>query len=84
MSERDLPPRGRPADPEDVAYRDPLPDAEPGIEDPEADFIEQRLEEGDTGDEEPPAGEPVPLEAPEADVVEQRRAAPVIDEDEHE
>lgn len=81
MPERDLPSPGGPADPEDGAYRDPLPAAEPGIEDPEADFVEQRLDEGGGEDEEPPAGEPVPLEAPEADVAEQRRAVPAPGED---
>ncbi len=80
MSERDLPSRGQPEKPEDVTYRDPLPDAEPGIEDPEADFVEQRLGESDDEAEEPPADEPVPLEAPEADVMEQRRTTPGLDE----
>lgn len=81
MPERDLPSPGGPADPEDGAHPGALPDAEPGIEDPEADFVEQRLGEDDGDDEEPPAGEPVPLEAPEADVAEQRRAVPAPGED---
>lgn len=81
MSERDLPARGQPADPEDVEYADALPDAEPGIEEPEADFIEQRLDQRGGEADEPTADEPVPLEAPEADVMEQRRAAPVPDEE---
>lgn len=81
MSARDPSARGRPADPEDGQFAGPLPDAEPGIEDPEADYIEQRINEGGEEYEEPPADEPVPLEAPEADVVEQRRIAPVRDDE---
>ena len=79
MSERDLPDRGQPANPEDVVHPDPVPDEAPGIEEPEADFIEQRLREGEE-DEETPADEELPLDANEADVAEQRTPVPT-DED---
>lgn len=84
MTERDLPDRGQPANPEEVVHPDPIPDETPGIEEPEADFIEQRL---DTEDEEAaaaerPAAEELPLDANEADVVEQRATARAdLDED---
>lgn len=82
MSERDLPSRGRPANPEDVTRPDALPDAAPGIEEPEADFIEQRLDEEDTEAEEPAPDEDVLFRANPADIAEQRAAAPA-DEDEY-
>jgi hypothetical protein len=82
MTERDLPDRGQPAPPDEVVHADPLPDEAPGIEEPEADFIEQHLDADgeEEGSEELPRVEEIPLDANEADVVEQRITARV-DED---
>ena len=82
MTERDLPDRGQPGRPEEVVHPDPVPDETPGIEEPEADFIEQHLrndEEENAGGT--PLGEEIPLDANEADVVEQRTTTPRLDED---
>ncbi|GAA4603927.1 hypothetical protein GCM10023195_13160 [Actinoallomurus liliacearum] len=85
MTERDLPNRGQPANPEEVVHADPIPDETPGIEEPEADFIEQRLDtagEEEEGSTEPPPGEELPLDANEADVLEQQATARAdVDED---
>jgi hypothetical protein len=81
MTERDLPDRGQPAHPDDVVHPDPIPDETPGIEEPEADFIEQHLREDEDDSEELPRVGELPLDANEADVVEQRTTAR-IDEDE--
>ncbi|MFL6051739.1 MAG: hypothetical protein ACJ72W_02300 [Actinoallomurus sp.] len=82
MTERDLPDRGQPAPPEEVVHPDPLPDTAPGIEEPEADFIEQHLDADgeEEGSEELPPVEELPLDANEADAIEQRITARV-DED---
>ncbi|MEV0406124.1 hypothetical protein [Actinoallomurus sp. NPDC050550] len=79
MTERDLPDRGQSAPPEEVVHSDPVPDENPGIEEPEADFIEQHLR--DDEDEEPSPAEEIPFDANEADVVEQRTTTPRLDED---
>ncbi|MCO5994191.1 hypothetical protein [Actinoallomurus rhizosphaericola] len=83
MTERDLPDRGQPANPEEVVHPDPLPDETPGIEEPEADFIEQRLDTGrEEGASERPPVEELPADANEADVIEQHiTAGDELDED---
>ncbi|MCO5972751.1 hypothetical protein [Actinoallomurus soli] len=83
MTERDLPDRGQPANPEEVVHPDPLPDETPGIEEPEADFIEQRLDTGrEEGAAERPPVEELPADANEADVIEQHiTAGDDLDED---
>ncbi|GAA0361049.1 hypothetical protein NE235_21840 [Actinoallomurus spadix] len=77
MTERDLPDRGQPANPEEVVHRDPIPDETPGIEEPEADFIEQRLDTDreEEGPAERPPLEELPIDANEADVIEQQTTA---------
>lgn len=84
MSEHDLP-MGQAANPEDVVGPDPLPDVAPGIEEPEADFIEQHLDaDEEATEEEPPPEEEMPLDANEADVAEQRTPARIEEpEDEY-
>jgi hypothetical protein len=82
MTERDFPDRGQPARPDEVVHPDPVPDETPGIEEPEADFIEQHLrnDEEDDSEQLSPAEE-IPVDANEADVVEQRTTTPPLDED---
>jgi hypothetical protein len=82
MTERDLPDRGQPAHPEEIVHPDPVPEEAPGIEEPEADFIEQHLrDDEDEGPGEPPTVEELPLDAAEGDVVEQRITAPLDEDD---
>ncbi|GAA4637008.1 hypothetical protein GCM10023196_089130 [Actinoallomurus vinaceus] len=81
MTERDLPDRGQPGRPEEVVHPDPVTDETPGIEEPEADFIEQHRRDDEEDSEEPPLVAEIPLDANEADVVEQRTTVPPLDED---
>jgi hypothetical protein len=81
MTERDLPDRGQLAHPEEVVHPDPVPEEAPGIEEPEADFIEQHLRDEEEGPEGLPAAEELPLDADEGDVVAQRLTAPIDEDD---